>query len=83
MREEKTFRVVVFRFETDASTNYTRYMITKNYMPFFPGNQWLELKSIGSCIRIFALVNDVWNLDFVFGRWQMGRARTDAAFIIV
>ena len=46
MREEKTFRVVVFRFETDASTNYTRYMITKNYMPFFPGNQWLELKSI-------------------------------------
>lgn len=36
MREEKTFRVVVFRFETDASTNYTRYMITKNYMPFFP-----------------------------------------------
>lgn len=45
MREEKTFRVVVFRFETDASTNYTRYMITKNYMPFFPGNQWLELKS--------------------------------------
>lgn len=29
MREEKTFRVVVFRFETDASTNYTRYMITK------------------------------------------------------
>ena len=23
MREEKTFRVVVFRFETDASTNYT------------------------------------------------------------
>lgn len=34
MREEKTFRVVVFRFETDASTNYTRYMITKNYMPF-------------------------------------------------
>ena len=37
MREEKTFRVVVFRFETDASTNYTRYMITKNYMPFFPG----------------------------------------------
>lgn len=31
----------------------------------------------------FALVNDVWNLDFVFGRWQMGRARTDAAFIIV
>lgn len=46
MREEKAFRVVVFRFETDASTNYTRYMITKNYMPFFPGNQWLELKSI-------------------------------------
>ena len=46
MREEKTFRVVVFRFETDACTNYTRYMITKNYMPFFPGNQWLELKSI-------------------------------------
>ena len=46
MREEKTFRVVVFRFETDAGTNYTRYMITKNYMPFFPGNQWLELKSI-------------------------------------
>lgn len=46
MREEKTFRVVVFRFETDASTNYTRYMITKNYMPFFPGNQWFELKSI-------------------------------------
>lgn len=44
MREEKTFRVVVFCFETDASTNYTRYMITKNYMPFFPGNQWLELK---------------------------------------
>lgn len=37
MREEKTFRVVVFRFETYASTNYTRYMITKNYMPFFPG----------------------------------------------
>ena len=27
MREEKTFRVVVFRFETDASTNYTRYII--------------------------------------------------------
>ena len=26
MREEKTFRVVVFRFETDASTNYTRYI---------------------------------------------------------
>ena len=46
MQEEKAFRVVVFRFETDASTNYTRYMITKNYMPFFPGNQWLELKSI-------------------------------------
>ena len=46
MREEKTFRVVVFRFETDASTNYTRYMITKNYMPFFLGNQWIELKSI-------------------------------------
>lgn len=46
MREEKTFRVVVFRFETDAGTNYTRYMITKNYIPFFPGNQWLELKSM-------------------------------------
>ena len=52
MREEKTFRVVVFRFETDASTNYTRYMITKNYMPFFPGNQWLELKSISSRTRL-------------------------------
>ena len=39
--------------------------------------------NVGSCTRIFALVNDVWNLDFVFGRWQMGRARTDAAFIIV
>lgn len=36
MREEKAFRVVVFRFETDAGTNYIRYMITKNYMPFFP-----------------------------------------------
>ena len=46
MQEEKAFRVVVFRFETDASTNYTRYMITKNFIPFFPGNQWLELKSI-------------------------------------
>ena len=34
MREEKTFRVVVFRFETDASTNYTRYMITKNLICF-------------------------------------------------
>ena len=31
MREEKTFRVVVFRFETDASTNYTRYMIASVY----------------------------------------------------
>lgn len=46
MREEKTYRVAVFRFETDAGTDYTRHMITKNYMPFFPGNQWLELKSI-------------------------------------
>lgn len=46
MREEKIYRVVVFRFETDAGTCYTRHMITKNYMPFFPGNQWLELKSI-------------------------------------
>ena len=35
MREEKTFRVVVFRFETDASTNYTRYMITKNFISNF------------------------------------------------
>ena len=43
----------------------------------------IRKKNVGSCIRIFALVNDVWNLDFVFGRWQMGRARTDAAFIIV
>lgn len=55
MREEKTFRVVVFRFETDASTNYTRYMITKNYMPFFPGNQWLELKSMRRKWRTLAL----------------------------
>lgn len=31
MREEKTFRVVVFRFETDASTNYTRYMIVYKF----------------------------------------------------
>lgn len=46
MREEKTYRVAVFRFETDAGTDYTRHMIAKNYMPFFPGNQWLELKSI-------------------------------------
>ena len=57
MREEKTFRVVVFRFETDASTNYTRYMITKNYMPFFPGNQWLELKGIcKEACSVFELV---------------------------
>lgn len=46
MREEKIYRVAVFRFETDAGTEYTRHMITKNCMPFFPGNQWLELKSI-------------------------------------
>ena len=46
MREEKTFRVVVFRFETDASTNYTRYMITKNYIPFFPGNQYRAASNV-------------------------------------
>lgn len=46
MREEKIYRVAVFRFETDAGTEYMRHMITKNCMPFFPGNQWLELKSI-------------------------------------
>ena len=36
MREEKTFRVVVFRFETDASTNYTRYMINRKLYAVFP-----------------------------------------------
>lgn len=45
-RDEKRFRVVRFRFETDLGTHRVRYMITDNYIPFFPANQWLELKSI-------------------------------------
>lgn len=46
MREEKIYRTVLFRFETDAGTDYERYMITENHIPFFRGNQWLEWKSI-------------------------------------
>ena len=42
----KIYRVVVFRFETDDGTDYTQYMITKDYIPFFPANQWLELKGM-------------------------------------
>lgn len=40
------FQVVKFRFMTDIGTCYERYMIIKDYIPFFRINQWLELKSI-------------------------------------
>ncbi len=46
MQEEKVYRVVPFRFETDSGADHVRYMITENCVPFFRGNQWLELKSI-------------------------------------
>lgn len=45
-KKEQRFRVVKFRFETDAEEIWVRYMITDNYIPFFRANQWIELKSI-------------------------------------
>lgn len=42
----KRFRAVKFRFETDAGIQWERYMIVDNHVPLFRVNQWLELKSI-------------------------------------
>lgn len=42
----KKYKVVKFRFVTDIGTFCERYMIIKDYIPFFRINQWLELKSI-------------------------------------
>lgn len=33
-KKEQRFRVVKFRFETDAEEIWVRYMITDNYIPF-------------------------------------------------
>lgn len=35
--DEKWFRTVQFRFETDEGTHRVRYMIVDNYIPFFQG----------------------------------------------
>lgn len=40
------FRVVKFRFTADAETEFIKYLITDNCIPFFRVNQWLELKGI-------------------------------------
>jgi integrase len=40
------FRLVKFRFETDAGGTVDRYMITDNQMPLDEPNQWIEAKSM-------------------------------------
>jgi site-specific recombinase XerD len=47
MQEKKQrFRVVKFRFETDAGDYQERYMVVDDNIPLFRVNQWLELKAI-------------------------------------
>ena len=45
-KNEKRFRVVKFRFETDNETHIEKYMIVDNYIPLFRINQWIELKGM-------------------------------------
>ena len=42
----KKFRTVRFRFETDAGDYQERYMVVDDNVPLFRVNQWLELKAI-------------------------------------
>lgn len=40
------FRLVRFRFETDAGNTIDRFMITDNRIPLVEANQWIEMKSM-------------------------------------
>jgi integrase len=43
---ERRFRAVKFRFETETGSYRERYMVVDNHIPLFRINQWLELKGI-------------------------------------
>ena len=45
-KNERRFRAVKFRFETEKGNYRERYMIVDNCIPLFRVNQWLELKGI-------------------------------------
>ena len=45
-KNNRRFRTVKFRFETDAGGYQERYMVVDDNAPLFRVNQWLELKAI-------------------------------------
>lgn len=45
-KEERRFRLVKFKFETDKGGIIERYMLTDSKIPMFEVNQWIEAKSL-------------------------------------